>query len=138
MPLIAATMLSACATGYHDASNPILGYTGGYWDAPGPGQLLKVGFSGNGFSKKEQVGTYLLYRCAEVAADHGKDYFVMYENLPAAIRDRRSTERVVGTLGGKPNAYVYILLRDEDGVNVMSAKAILDKKKQAESAGSES
>ena len=135
MPLMAVTMLGACATGYHDASNPILGYAGGYWDAPGPGQLLKVGFSANGFSKKEQVGTYLLYHCAEVAESHGKNYFAMYANLPAAILDRRSTERIVGTLGGKPSAYVYILPRDEDGADVMSAKAILERKKQAESGG---
>lgn len=134
LPLLAAMLLGGCATGYHDAANPILGYTGGYWDAPGPGQLIKVGFSGNGFIKKEQVGIYVLYRCAEVAQSHGKDYFVMYDNLPAAILDKRSAERNVGTLGGKPSAYVYILLRDQDGVDVLSAKAILDKRKQAESA----
>lgn len=56
----ACVALSGCAPGYHSATNPILGYTGGYWDARGPGSTIKVGFEGNGFIKPEKVSTYLL------------------------------------------------------------------------------
>lgn len=125
--LLMAIGLGACATGYHDASNPIAGWTGGYWDRKGPGQLFKVGFSGNGYIKKEKVGVYVLYHAAEVVQREGKAYFHMYDSLNGAILDRRIAERTVSTIGGKPDAYVYVLPRDAAGPDVLAVSAILQR-----------
>ena len=120
-----ALVLGGCATGYQSSSNPIAGMFGGYWDQKGPGQLIKVGFDGNGFISREKVGTYLLYRCAEVAKREGSDYFIFYENLPAAVGDRRSSERSVGTIGGKASTFAYILLTKTPGEGVMSSGEVI-------------
>jgi hypothetical protein len=127
--LLFVAVLGGCATGYHDASNPILGFTGGYWDQKGPGKLLKIGFSGNGFINREKVGVYLLYRCAEVAQREGGNYFAMYTSLPSAILDRRSSERSVATIGGKPATYAYILLLDQDSPGALSAADVITRLK---------
>lgn len=120
-----AAALSACATGYHSASNPILGLSGGYWDHPGPGRLIKVGFSGNGFITREKVSTYLLFRCAEVARREGGSHFVFYTSLPDAIGDKRSSERTVGALGGKPSTYAYILVVPPDEQQALSVDEVI-------------
>ncbi|OZB51572.1 CC0125/CC1285 family lipoprotein [Stenotrophomonas acidaminiphila] len=120
-----AMLLSACATGYHSASNPVLGLTGGYWDQPGPGRLIKVGFAGNGFITPDKVATYLLYRCAEVTQREGGSHFIFYTSLPDAISDRRSTERIVNSLGGKPATYAYILVLADAETDALSATEIV-------------
>ena len=120
-----AMLLSACATGYHSASNPVLGLTGGYWDKPGPGRLIKVGFAGNGFITPDKVATYLLYRCAEVTQREGGSHFIFYTSLPDAISDRRSTERIVNSLGGKPATYAYILVLADAETDALSATEIV-------------
>lgn len=108
----ASIFLSGCATSYADSTNPLTGWKGGYWEQKGPGELIKVGFGGNKFTANEKVGTYLLYRCAEVAKRENRRYFAFYQSLPAAIADQRSTERVVTTIAGKPSTYAYILFFD--------------------------
>jgi hypothetical protein len=105
---LTVALLTGCATGYHSTSNPLLGWTGGYWDEPGPGSTIKVGFSGNSIITSDKVSTYLLYRSAEVTQREGGTHFVFYRNLPDAVRDVRSTEKSTGTLGGKPSNYAYI------------------------------
>ena len=120
-----AMLLSACATGYHSASNPILGMTGGYWDQPGPGRLIKVGFSGNGYITRDKVATYLLYRCAEVAQREGGSHFIFYTSLPDAIGDRRSGERIVNAMGGKPATYAYILVLSDAEADALSATEVI-------------
>lgn len=117
--------LSGCATGYHSAANPILGFTGGYWDAPGPGSTIKVGFEGNGFISRDKVSTYLLYRCAEVTKREGGSHFVFYATLPEAVADQRSTERQVLTIGGKPSAHAYIWVVPPTEQNALSADELI-------------
>lgn len=120
-----ALALTGCATGYHSATNPLLGLTGGYWDQKGPGSLIKVGFSGNGFIDRDKVATYLLYRSAEVAQREGGTHFLFYTSLPDAVADKRSSERSVGTLGGKPATYAYILLAQADEAQALSAAEVI-------------
>ena len=83
IPLALALLATGCATGYHKS-----GFTGGYWEKSGPGELIEVGFSGNGYIKEERVGDYLMYRCAEVARQHGGKYFTIYHSIYEAIADR--------------------------------------------------
>jgi hypothetical protein len=121
----ACAALSGCATGYHSATNPILGFTGGYWDVRGPGATIKVGFEGNGFISPDKVSTYLLYRCAEVAKREGGSHFVFYATLPEAVADKRSSERQVLTIGGKPSAHAYIWIVPATERDALDADALL-------------
>jgi hypothetical protein len=123
--ITALALLAGCATGYQDASNPLTGWTGGYWEEKGPGELVKVGFGGNGYIAREKVGTYLLYRCAEIARREGKPYFALYQDLPAAVMDRRAPEKSVGTITGKPSAYTYILFFDAPAPGLLSTSELL-------------
>lgn len=38
---------------------------------------MMVSFKGNGFTGRQKVENYLLYRCAEVTLNDGFDYFVL-------------------------------------------------------------
>lgn len=124
-PLLAVVLLVGCATGYQDAKNPILGITGGYQEEKGPGELIKVSFSGSAYTPREKVGVYLLYRCAEIAQRENKPYFAMYSTLPAAVMDKRSTERVTGTFIGKATSYAYILFFNGPAPGLLSTKEVL-------------
>jgi len=127
--LIAAAMiavaLSGCATGYHDARNPLLGIFGGYWDEPGPGRLIKVGFSANAYSRAPEVESFLLYRCAEVAKREGATHFVLYATLPDAVADVRSTGRTVKSTFGKPATFAYILPVAADEPSALSSAELI-------------
>lgn len=122
---LAATLLIGCATGYQDATNPLLGMAGGYWEQKGPGELIKVGFAGNGYITREKVGVYLLYRCAEIAQREKRPYFALYPNLPAAVMGRSSSEKSVTTTSGKPTVYVYILFFDSPGAGLLDTSELL-------------
>lgn len=111
--MLTASLLTGCATGYHSATNPLLGWTGGYWDKPGPGELIKVGFAGNGYSKEAKVEDYLMLRCAEIAQSRNKPYFSVYGSIAEAVIDQRRTERLVTPVTNGPSGYAYILLEDQ-------------------------
>jgi len=122
---VVALLLAGCATGYHDITNPLVGWSGGYWEGKGPGELVKVGFAGNNLISKETVGSYLLYRCAEIAQREHKPYFALYESLPAAVVDERSSEKSVTTVTGKPTTYAYILFFDQAGPRLLNTADVL-------------
>ncbi|WP_109126337.1 hypothetical protein [Dyella sp. C11] len=92
---------------------PVVGFTGGYWDKPGPGELLKVGFDGNGYIDRDTITAYLMYHCAELAQQRHKPYFRMYESLPDAIHDNAVSELAVGRVFGKLDDWVYLLFDDQ-------------------------
>ena len=50
---------------------------------------------------------------------------MLYENLPAAIADRRSSEKSVGTIAGKPTGYAYMLLLEQPNGYVLSAEEVI-------------
>lgn len=125
--LVLALAVTGCATTYHDARNPVLGITGGYWDQPGPGQLMKVGFAGNGFSKRDTVVPFIMYHCAELAAERHKPYFRMYYSLFDAIRDKPIEEAVVGRVDGKLGDWVFVLFDDSDAPGDLSTQDTLAK-----------
>ena len=116
--------LTACATGYHSASNPVLGFTGGYWDEPGPGRTWRVGVTGNAHLSPERAGAYLLYRCAEVSLREGGTHFVVYPSLSAAVSDDRQAGLGIGA-GAKPYATVYLWIAPADAEHAHSAEEVL-------------
>jgi hypothetical protein len=116
--------LTACATGYHSASNPVLGFTGGYWDEPGPGRTWRVGVTGNAHLSAERAGAYLLYRCAELSLREGGTHFVVYPSLSAAVSDDRQAGLGIGT-GAKPYATVYLWIAPADTEHAYAAEEVL-------------
>ncbi|HXD38816.1 MAG TPA: hypothetical protein VN624_19335, partial [Rhodanobacter sp.] len=92
-----------------------------YWDQPGPGELLKVGFGGNGYIDRDTTHAYLMYRCAELARQRHKPYFRMYESLPDAIRDRPVVDLTVGRVAGKMGDWVFVLFDQNYSAGDLSA-----------------
>lgn len=125
--VLCGIFLSGCATGYHSQDSVLSGFTGGYSESQGPGELTHVVFNGNGFIKKEKVSLYLLYRCAELAQQKGKPYFTMFASISHAIANRPLSESFATTVGGKPTSSVYILLDDTAAPNSLSAADVLAK-----------
>lgn len=72
--VVLTALLAACATTYHSS-----GFTGGYSDAQIDSNTYKVLFKGNGYTSRDRVETYLMYRCAELTAQAGFDYFVILD-----------------------------------------------------------
>jgi hypothetical protein len=119
--------LAGCATGYHDTRGPITGWTGGYWDQRGPGQLVKVGFDGNGYIDRDTTNAYLMYHCAELAQQRNKPYFRMYASLNDAIRDQPAQELAIGRVGGKLDDWMFVLFDNQEAPGDLSATAIKQK-----------
>lgn len=71
-----ATLLG-CVTPYQSH-----GATGGYRDRQIDDQTLHVEFSGNGYTSRDTVHKYFMYRCAELTQQHGFKYFMV---IPAAL-----------------------------------------------------
>jgi hypothetical protein len=81
--LLVILAIAACSTPYQ--SN---GFTGGYKDTQIDANTFSVTFEGNGYTSASQVDKYLLYRCAELTAQAGADYFVI---LQTADQSRSAT-----------------------------------------------
>lgn len=124
-PIAVSALLAGCATGYQSVDKPFVLAGGGYWEEKGPGELTKVGFAGNSYITERKVGVYLLYRCAEVAKKANKPYFALYQSLPAAVLDKRSSERLVNSTIGKPTTYAYILFFEKPEQGLLETDEIL-------------
>jgi hypothetical protein len=81
-------LTGACATAY----GPV-GLRGGYTDLQIDSNTFRVEFVGNGFTPRSTVENYLLYRCAELTARAGFDYFILLGS------ESDSTESYVTTPG---------------------------------------
>lgn len=113
-------LLGGCATGY--GKNSIFG---GYWHKEGPGELVEIGFNGNGYTKEEKVELYLLFRSAEIAKERGKPWFSIYPTIGHAIVDEPLTEANANSLGGKPFGKVYTLLHDAQVPGALNTDDVL-------------
>lgn len=117
-----ALILAGCATSYGSS-----GITGGYSESRLNHRLMKVNFSGNGYITSEKIQMYALYRCAELARDAKKPYFVVYDSLTAAARNTPSKQPRVGTLGGKPTAFAFVAFEDEPRTGTQETADVLTK-----------
>lgn len=70
-----ALALCGCATRYQPT-----GFEGGYSDWQVDATTFRVAFNGNGYTARETVEMYLLYRCAELTAANGYDYFLILDS----------------------------------------------------------
>jgi len=71
LSMVAVVVLIGCATRYQKS-----GATGGYSDAQIDANTFLVEFRGNGYTSRQTVEKYLLFRCAEVTAEAGYDFFI--------------------------------------------------------------
>ena len=133
---LAALLLAGCATGYHSAGDPLRGWTGGFWDHKGPGELTIVGFGGNGYIKQDKVAVYLLYRCAELTQQQGKTHFRIFDSLITAVIDRPLDRAFVSPVTGKPLGQVYMLFEESAVPGAFSAADVIAQY-QAEVKGTE-
>jgi hypothetical protein len=130
--LLATLGIAGCATKYGDS-----GLTGGYFERNVNSHLVKVNFSGNGYITSDKVQLFALYRCAQLARDAKKPYFVLYDSLNAAARDIPAMQPKVGTMGGKPIAFAFMALEDEPRSGSQEVTTLLEKlRPQVESASS--
>jgi len=81
--------LSSCATPYQSA-----GFRGGYTDIQLDSNTFQVTFRGNAYTRRQSVETYLLFRCAELTAEAGYDYFII---LGSDTEARQGTFSTPGT-----------------------------------------
>jgi hypothetical protein len=76
-------------------------YNGGYDDRTVSGERHFVAFYGNGFTSREAVLKYWLYRCAEVTSKNGFDYFVLLAKAapkPSAALDAEPRDAFSATV----------------------------------------
>lgn len=73
----AAASLAACATAtpYQPAGAAYSQATGGYAETRLEANRWRVNFSGNSFTARDRVETYLLFRAAELTLANGYDWF---------------------------------------------------------------
>jgi hypothetical protein len=76
-------LVAACATPYQSD-----GITGGYEETKLEPGIWRVAYGGNGFTTRETVQTYFLYRCAELALEKGYDGFEILSNIRLIKRAR--------------------------------------------------
>ncbi len=67
-----ALLLNGCATTYQPVA-----FKGGYSHIQVDANTFRVSFRGNGYTPRDRVETYLMYRCAELTAETGYDYFII-------------------------------------------------------------
>ncbi len=82
--LFIAVTLSGCATPYQSS-----GITGGFSVLQIRDDIWRVQFSGNGFTTRETVQTYWLYRAAELTLEKGYEGFELLSQIPL-VRPSRS------------------------------------------------
>jgi hypothetical protein len=119
--IAAILLVSGCATQYQS-----VGMTGGHFEEKGPGKLEVVTFAANGYTSAALAQNYALYRCAEVAQARNKPFFLMYDSLVNAARERPGSMPRVGQVQNKPVATAYILLLDAPQPGVHDTRATLE------------
>jgi len=112
--------LGGCGTPYKG-----LGLGGGYQDSIGPGHLERVDFAGNGYSDPGKMKVFALYRAAETAQAKKKAFFVMYDSLLSAARNRPSEMPRVGTIVGFPWAFAFVRFSDQNVAGANNTAEVL-------------
>ena len=74
--LLLLLTVSGCATAYQSTS-----FTGGHSEKQLEKNIWRVAFHGNGYTNKETVQTYWLYRCAQMTIEKGFDGFEIISRI---------------------------------------------------------
>jgi hypothetical protein len=81
---IGLLFLASCATKYAPATGSFWDGQAGYSEVALDSSTWQVTFCGNNNTSPAVVDRYALYRSAELTAQHGFDYFVVFNNNDAA------------------------------------------------------
>jgi hypothetical protein len=101
-------VLSACASPYSDE-----GITGGYSAQQLEPGVWRVGFSGNGFTSRETVQSFWLYRCAELTLEQGYEGFEIVTDLRLVSNEQTdSDDPLLVPVKGGTYMYVPIYIQD--------------------------
>lgn len=121
----ATTILAGCVTPYQPH-----GATGGYTDRQIDDQTLHVEFRGNGYTSRDTVHKYFMYRCAELTQQHGFKYFMIVPTaLSGAIPATSNLVRSGGfdhTQMRKVHGYVPIIIYSGGNTGVRYAADAAD------------
>lgn len=94
--LLAAVMLALALAGCATAYQPE-GATGGYTDKKLADDTYRVSFNGNGYTSRQAVEKYFLYRCAELTLKHGYAYFQVFSAKQVSLAPPVEQGRFVRT-----------------------------------------
>ena len=126
--LLNAVVLAGCMpTPYGDANNSLLG---GYSREAAPGNLVKITFSGNEFTKPALAQEYALRYAAQVAQEVKAPYFAVYQTLSDAANNHKTQLPVVYTEENEPTAYFYVAYHQKKESGDLSQVAILNRFKK--------
>ena len=92
-----AVSLASCATPYAQQ-----GFTGGFDVQELRPDVFRVSFQGNGYTTRETVQVYWLYRCAQLAIEKGFNGFEILSDMQFSMRrppaDDRDRPRLSNTM----------------------------------------
>ena len=83
-----AVSLASCATPYAQQ-----GFTGGFDVQELRPDVFRVSFQGNGYTTRETVQVYWLYRCAQLAIERGFNGFEILSDMKFSVRRPLSYDR---------------------------------------------
>jgi hypothetical protein len=95
-------LLSGCATSYQKQS-----VSGGYSDMHLEEDIYRVVFDGNGYTSRETVQTYWLYRCASLALEKSFDGFEILSHIE--LTQQIPPEELLEPLSRIQKAYVILI-----------------------------
>lgn len=121
--LAACLCLAACAESYSNGTKRPIGARAD--NKYGVGKLELVTFVGNEYTPRALAEQYAIYRCAELAQEKGKPYFVMYNSLTSAARNIPSPRPQSGTIMKSPYITAYVLLLESPRQGAQETKAVL-------------
>jgi hypothetical protein len=75
---------------------------GGYSSKELEPGIWRVSYGGNGYTTRETVQTYWLYRCSELALSNGFDGFEILSNIPLVERTMPAREVKIAASGSVP------------------------------------
>jgi hypothetical protein len=94
MTAAVAVSLASCATPYQPQ-----GVIGGFEVKELRSDVYRVSFQGNGYTSRETVQAYWLYRCAELAIEKGFTGFEILSDMQFVMRRPSTDDRIGPALG---------------------------------------
>jgi hypothetical protein len=126
--LLSVLILTGCApTPYGDANQSVFG---GYRKEAAPGNLVKISFLGNGYTKPALAQEYALRYAAQVAEEVKAPYFAVYQTLSDAASNHKTQAPVVYTQENMPTAYFYVAYHQKKEAGDLSPATILNRYKK--------
>lgn len=123
LSLVVPLALLGCATSYENAHASSR--------QEGPGKLIKIGFSANGYTENAKAMQYALFRAAEAAQESGKPFFIIYKTMRDAAADRAADEPNLGIVGNRPEAFAFVMLLDQKRPHAKDTAELLKQRDQA-------